>query len=60
MFFSHGFNFFKEKKSFQTHYEVLMQIKNWGIPVNKEMLICSNYLEILNFYKKFEKNNANK
>ncbi|QFQ32812.1 NAD-dependent DNA ligase LigA [Buchnera aphidicola (Aphis fabae)] len=56
MFFCHGFNFFEEIIYFKTHYEVLIQLKNWGIPINKEMLICSNYLEVLNFYKKFEKN----
>ncbi|KAF0719896.1 putative glutamate--tRNA ligase, mitochondrial, partial [Aphis craccivora] len=56
MFFCHGFNFFEEIKFFQTHYEVLIQLKNWGIPINKDMLVCSDHLEILNFYKKFEKN----
>ncbi|WP_343154313.1 NAD-dependent DNA ligase LigA [Buchnera aphidicola] len=56
MFFCHGFNFFKKNKHFKTHYEMLCQCKSWGIPVNKEILICSNYLEVLNFYKKFEKN----
>ncbi|QIQ41126.1 MAG: NAD-dependent DNA ligase LigA [Buchnera aphidicola (Aphis urticata)] len=56
MFFCHGFNFFEEIKCFQTHYEGLIQLKNWGLPVNENILICSNHLELLNFYKKFEKN----
>ncbi|QCI16907.1 NAD-dependent DNA ligase LigA [Buchnera aphidicola (Aphis helianthi)] len=56
MFFCHGFNFFKETKFFKTHYETLIHFKNWGIPINKEILICSSHLEIFNFYKKFEKN----
>ncbi|ALD15035.1 DNA ligase [Buchnera aphidicola (Aphis glycines)] len=58
MFFCHGFNFFKEIDIFKTHYDVLMQLKSWGIPVNKETLICSNHLEILNYYRKCEKNRA--
>lgn len=58
MFFCHGFNFFEETESFKTHYDVLMQLKNWGIPVNEEVLICFNHLEILNFYRKFEKHRA--
>ncbi|QFQ31920.1 NAD-dependent DNA ligase LigA [Buchnera aphidicola] len=58
MFFCHGFNFFEETESFKTHYDVLMQLKNWGIPVNEEVLICFNHLEILNFYRKFEKYRA--
>lgn len=56
MFFCHGFNLFEEIKFLKTHYEVLIQLKNWGIPINKEMFICSNHLEILDFYKTFEKN----
>ncbi|QCI18062.1 NAD-dependent DNA ligase LigA [Buchnera aphidicola (Aphis nasturtii)] len=56
MFFCHGFNFFEETQCFPTHYEMLIQLKNWGLPVNKDILICSNHLELLNFYKKFEKN----
>ncbi|QCI18634.1 NAD-dependent DNA ligase LigA [Buchnera aphidicola] len=54
-FVCHGFHFFEKTKIFKTHYDVLIQCKNWGIPINAEISIFSNYSEILKFYKKFEK-----
>ncbi|CAL4318609.1 DNA ligase [Buchnera aphidicola (Protaphis terricola)] len=55
MFFCHGFNFFKDMESCQTHYEALLICERWGLPINKKILITSNSSEIFNFYKKFEK-----
>ncbi|QIQ41684.1 MAG: NAD-dependent DNA ligase LigA [Buchnera aphidicola (Microlophium carnosum)] len=38
-----------------THYERLIKCLSWGLPVNQESILCSNYVEVLEFYKKFEK-----
>ncbi|AWH90692.1 DNA ligase (NAD(+)) LigA [Buchnera aphidicola (Melanaphis sacchari)] len=55
MFFAHGYGFFKGMEFIKTHYDRLMKLLEWGIPVNKNIFITSSYLEIFNFYKKFEK-----
>ncbi|QCI23637.1 NAD-dependent DNA ligase LigA [Buchnera aphidicola (Macrosiphoniella sanborni)] len=44
---------------FNTHYERLMQCLNWGIPVNKEIMLCVNDEDILYFYKKFSEKRKN-
>ncbi|QCI21962.1 NAD-dependent DNA ligase LigA [Buchnera aphidicola] len=57
MFSSYGcyfFEDFKEKEYISTHYERLMQCLKWGLPVNKEIIVCSRHIEVLNFYRKFE------
>jgi DNA ligase (NAD+) len=56
MFSCYGCYFFnKQETIINTHYERLMQCIKWGFPVNEEIITCSNYKEVLNFYKKFEK-----
>lgn len=56
IFSCYGCYFFsKIGKELNTHYQQLMKCSSWGLPVNKEIIICSNYKEVLDFYKKFEK-----
>ncbi|QCI21392.1 NAD-dependent DNA ligase LigA [Buchnera aphidicola (Hyadaphis tataricae)] len=55
MFYCYGCYFFDQKTKILTHHERLIKCAEWGIPVNKEMIICHNDEEVLNFYKKFEK-----
>ncbi|QCI19651.1 MAG: NAD-dependent DNA ligase LigA [Buchnera aphidicola (Brevicoryne brassicae)] len=49
------FDNFKGIENFSTHHKRLMQCMKWGFPVNKEIINCSNHVEVFNFYKKFEK-----
>lgn len=55
VFITHGYGFFEGMELFKSHYERLMHFSKWGLPINQETLICSNHIEILNFYKKIEK-----
>ncbi|QCI20813.1 NAD-dependent DNA ligase LigA [Buchnera aphidicola (Hyperomyzus lactucae)] len=56
IFLCYGCYFFNEKdKKFTTHYKRLIQCSKWGLPVNQEIITCSNYQEVLNFYNNFEK-----
>ncbi|BAB12790.1 NAD-dependent DNA ligase LigA [Buchnera aphidicola str. APS (Acyrthosiphon pisum)] len=53
IFSCHGCDFFvKTNKELTTHYQRLMKCLSWGIPVNKEIVICSSDIEIIQFYKK--------
>ncbi|WP_295163888.1 NAD-dependent DNA ligase LigA [uncultured Buchnera sp.] len=54
IFVCHGYGLFKGMECFKSHYERLMQFSKWGLPINHEMLICKNHVEIFNFYKKIE------
>ncbi|WAI18209.1 MAG: NAD-dependent DNA ligase LigA [Buchnera aphidicola (Acyrthosiphon caraganae)] len=55
MFSCHGCYFLEDiKGDLSTHYERLMKCVSWGLPVNKEIIICSNHIEVEKFYKKFE------
>ncbi|CAL4318648.1 NAD-dependent DNA ligase LigA [Buchnera aphidicola] len=54
-FVCHGYTIFEGMEDFKNHYERLICFSKWGLPVNKEMLICSNQEEIFDFYKKIEK-----
>ncbi|QCI22532.1 NAD-dependent DNA ligase LigA [Buchnera aphidicola] len=55
-FSCYGCYFFKENnEELTTHYKRLMRCSSWGLPVNKDILLCSNYIEVIEYYKKFEK-----
>ncbi|QCI25303.1 NAD-dependent DNA ligase LigA [Buchnera aphidicola (Sitobion avenae)] len=48
--------FFTEiEKELTTHYTRLMQCSSWGLPVDKNIILCSSHIEVIDFYKKFEK-----
>lgn len=34
----------------KTHYDYLMQLKEWGFPVNPEIKVCKNVHEMLDFF----------
>ncbi|AYN24438.1 NAD-dependent DNA ligase LigA [Buchnera aphidicola] len=54
IFICHGCGLFEGMEHFKSHYKRLIQLSKWGLPVNQEMLICSNHVEIFNFYKKIQ------
>jgi len=56
MFSCYSCYFFTElEQEINTHYERLIKCLSWGLPVNKEIITCSNNRDVLDFYKKFEK-----
>ncbi|QCI17485.1 NAD-dependent DNA ligase LigA [Buchnera aphidicola (Acyrthosiphon lactucae)] len=56
IFSCYGCYFFTEtNEELNTHYKRLMKCVSWGLPVKKEIIICSSYVEVKEFYKKFEK-----
>ncbi|QCO70649.1 NAD-dependent DNA ligase LigA [Buchnera aphidicola] len=55
-FSCYGCYFFAEdNQELTTHYKRLMKCLSWGLPVNKEIVLSSSYIEVIEFYKKFEK-----
>jgi DNA ligase (NAD+) len=54
IFFCHGYGFFEGIECLRSHYQRLIHFSTWGLPINQEMLICKNHVEVFNFYKKIE------
>ena len=45
---------YTERRLFDTHWESLQAVKNWGFPVNDESRLCSNISEVLQFIAEWE------
>ncbi len=45
---------YTERRLFDTHWESLQAVKNWGFPVNDESRLCSNIGEVLQFIAAWE------
>ena len=45
---------YTERRLFNTHWESLQAVKNWGFPVNDESRLCSNISEVLQFIAEWE------
>lgn len=52
IFFAYGYGFCSHSNWHNSHYQRLMDIKNWGIPIYNEISLHMNIKSILAFYKK--------
>lgn len=50
MFFVYSYGIFIRKKTINSHYNRLMQIKKWGFPVHKKYLLSHNINDVIRFY----------
>ncbi|UDG81152.1 DNA ligase [Candidatus Hartigia pinicola] len=53
-FYCYGIGIIEDNTLPKTHYERLMKIKNWGLPVSKYVEICTGHQAVLDFYHKIE------
>lgn len=54
-FVCHGSGLVKGIKQFKSHYHRFKTFEKWGIPINKNISLCSNINEIVDFFNKSEK-----
>ncbi len=45
---------YTERRLFDTHWESLQAVKQWGFPVNNESRLCSNIEQVLQFIAEWE------
>ncbi|MBS1501013.1 MAG: NAD-dependent DNA ligase LigA, partial [Bacteroidetes bacterium] len=45
---------YTERRVFDTHWESLQAVKNWGFPVNSESRLCANIETVLQFIREWE------
>ncbi|HVS93931.1 MAG TPA: NAD-dependent DNA ligase LigA [Mucilaginibacter sp.] len=45
---------YTERRIFDTHWESLQAVKNWGFPVNSESRLCADIETVLQFIKEWE------
>jgi len=43
-----------EGVAFSSHWESLMQLKKWGLPVNPHVLLCNSIEETIDYYKTWQ------
>lgn len=55
MFSCHGCGLLKGSQNLINHCDLLTNFANWGLPVNRDIIITSDYNKIFQYYKKIEK-----
>lgn len=60
MFLAYGYGFCSDNfQKYEGHYERLMQIKNWGVPVFHKVALYTSIKKIISFYQKIYHNRYN-
>ncbi|QJC28008.1 NAD-dependent DNA ligase LigA [Enterobacteriaceae endosymbiont of Plateumaris braccata] len=58
-FFSYGVGFINNEKKLYSQIQTLKKLKEFGLPISKDTIICTSLKEIIFFYKKIKKNRNN-